>query len=212
MADRDSYFVDGAYTDAASLALTIGQFHQSGGDLDAPLKVLLVNTNELFSDDSFSHPLLAYFSNPENENIAPGSYHWPEGLLPGPSMQIFQDYLDEDNLSGLVESIPEMNLTTAVIKTTTIDNEAYGVLAGQTVNILLIDLNAAIPTVIVGEEDVDRFLPPLSRLVVDISSSSQLLDRIQSFASFAEVSNAAAPTKRILASFLGIFATSAFFT
>jgi hypothetical protein len=82
---------------------------------------------------------------------------------------------------GMLEPVDGTNLTTALLKATTINNDAYGVLAGQDVEILLIDLNAAIPTVIVGQESASAFTTPLADMAFTIASSRDLLDRISSF-------------------------------
>ena len=177
----DGVFVDGGYTDTLSLALNVGQYHETGGDLDKVLKIVLTNTNE-FTVETQGHPILAYFSNPDNQNVEPGAYLWSPESLPGPSYQIFQESLTYERLIELSQPIVGSNLSTALLKATTINNDAYGVLSGQAVEILLIDLNAAIPTVILGQDSAKEYTEPLADMAVHIASSDELRSRVESFA------------------------------
>ena len=179
IADLDARFVDGGYTDGSSLALNVGKYQQSG-DINKLMKVVLTNTN---NNESGSHSsFLAYFSNPMNAGVEPGSYIWPSASSPMQSLQIFDTYLDEDLLGNLLEPIEGTNLRTAVVSATTIDNTAYGVVAGQQVELLLIDLNTDIPTIILGADDVDEYTRPLSRMAETIASNDELVARVQAFA------------------------------
>ncbi|GKY95004.1 hypothetical protein MPSEU_000465000 [Mayamaea pseudoterrestris] len=180
--DLDGRFIDGGYTDPGSLALALGQYHQNGGNLDKTLKVILTNTNEV-SNETDSHPILPYFSNPGNAKVEPGMYYWPPDSIPMPSLQIFGEELDYDSLYKQLQPIKGTTLMTGVVKAMTIDNEAYGVFAGQHVEIMLIDLNAAIPTVLVGPLTVAAYVAPLAAMAVEIASSDALLNQIKTFTS-----------------------------
>lgn len=177
--------MDGGYTDAAGLALSIGHYHRSGGDTDRTLKVILTNTNQLSPDDEFSSPVLAYFSNPSNRNVAPGGYLWPRGALPMPSPQIFGGALDAATLQGLLAPVVGTTLTTTVLRATTVENRAYHVAAGQPVEILLVHLNADVPTALVGAGAVDAYAAPLADMAGAIAASGELRRRVEAFAALA---------------------------
>jgi hypothetical protein len=199
--------VDGGYTDAASLALAIGNY-QAVGDLSKRLKVILTNTNEVANDTQY-HPMLDYFSNHENQHIVPGAYFWPQESVPGPSLQIFGEYLDYTSLLSLSKPIEGTNLTTAIINATTVDNGAYGVKAGQTVEIMLIDLNAEIPTVIVGQAAVDEYAAPLAAMAVGISLSEALRNQVKAFtvSHHGSISSAATTARKSYVWFFGLTIT-----
>ena len=204
----DGVFVDGGYTDALSLALNVGHYHETEGDLDNVLKIILTNTNE-FTVDTQGHPILAYFSNPDNRKVKPGAYLWPPESLPGPSYQIFQESLTYESLMGLTEPIAGSNLTTAVLQATTIKNSAYGILPGQNVEILLVNLNAAIPTVIVGRDAAKEFVEPLAEMAVHVASSDELRSRVGSFvAPVVDSESLSSTTRKILSNLVLVLAVT----
>ena len=74
--ETDARFIDGYYTDQASLALNIGQYQsRMDGDMCKTLKIVLTDTNEYnYSPEG----ILSYFNTTFNDHVAPGDYLWPE--------------------------------------------------------------------------------------------------------------------------------------
>jgi hypothetical protein len=192
----DSRLVDGGNTDGPSLALNVGQYQTvDGGNLTKTLKVLLTDTNNYEDSDV---PFLSYFSTDFNAAVAPGDFLWPGSanatssssaslssilseLVPIRSTQIFQESLDDEAIRGLTVVIPGTNLTYTRVVATTIDNPAYGVLSGQTVEILLIKINSDIPTVVLGTQATQDLTQPLADLAVSIAGSQDLLVAVKAF-------------------------------
>jgi hypothetical protein len=178
----DGMFVDGWISDNPALAVNIGQYHISGGDLDMPMKVILTNTNEQWPTDFDYTQLLQYFQSPLNEGVEPGSFNWPTGMeVPYQSPQLFGDVLDEAGLDNLLESIPGSNMTTCMITATTIKNKVYGVNAGQKVQIFLINLNEPITTYIATPDLIQFYTEPLATMTKNIAKNEELARRIQAF-------------------------------
>jgi hypothetical protein len=182
--DGDGRFIDGYVTDDVTLALNIG-LHQmsSNGNLSKTLKVILCNNNVL---GGLPIEELAYFNTTFNQGVEPGAFIWPtlqdQHLdLPLYSPQIFDSYLDLDMLNDITEPIEGINVTTALIKTTTIDNPAFHTRAGQPVEILLVSGNSAIPTAIAGETQIEQWKVPLAEMARDIAASQVLLSRVKAF-------------------------------
>ena len=96
-------------------------------------------------------------------------------------MQIFSDYMDDAILRSQFQPIPRVNLTTATFHVTTIRNRAFGVTGGQSVQILLLQLNSNIPTNIFLPSANDQYRIPLVDMANDIMTSTVLLDRIAAF-------------------------------
>jgi hypothetical protein len=195
----DSRLVDGGYTDGPSLALNIGQYQTvDQGDLTATLKVLLTDTN---NEDDSDLQFLSYFATDFNAGVAPGDFLWPGSptsntsnstnssslgdilseLVPIRSTQIFQESLNEEAIEELTVLIPGTNLTYARIVATTIDNPTYGVVKGQTVEILLLKINSDIPTFILGTQSTQELTVPLADLSQTIAGSQDLLVAVQAF-------------------------------
>jgi hypothetical protein len=151
------------------------------------MKVILTNNN--FSRDS-NVKFLSYFSAPFNQGVRPGDYVWPPATVPDfisaqnapwRSMQIFEDYLDDASMLARFVPIPGTQLTTALYKTKTLENSAFGVKKGQNVEILLLQINSNIPTAILTPNAVDQWANPLADLAVTIMSSNELISRIITF-------------------------------
>jgi len=102
-------------------------------------------------------------------------------LLSLRSPQIFQEYLDTEGIDALVEPIANSNLTTARLEGTTIDNPSFGVSAGQKVEILLLNLNEDITTLVVGKGKVEEYTQPLADMTKHIASNQELVERVRSF-------------------------------
>ena len=91
--------------------------------------------------------------------------------------------MDVDGLNALIEPIEGSNMTTALLKGTTLDNPAFSVVAGQSVEILLINTNEPIPTIIAAPSEIDAVKGPMGDMAVEIATSEELLKRVQAFVS-----------------------------
>ena len=93
---QDGQFVDGWIADNPALAISVGQYHISGGDLSETLKVILTNTNQEWGTEFQYTQILQYFDSPINQGIEPGSFNWPPGMwIPYQSPQLFAEFMDE---------------------------------------------------------------------------------------------------------------------
>lgn len=178
----DGVFIDGGFVDNPALVINVAQYQIAGGDLDDTLRVILTNTNQAWGTDYQYSLFLQYFNSPINEGIEPGAYHWPPGMLsPYQSHQIFEDFMDESILDDLIESIPGSNMTTALLKGTTIDNPVFGIKVGQKVDILLVNVNEPITTYVATPDIVDYFTQPLADMTIHIADNEELANRIKLF-------------------------------
>ena len=84
-------------------------------------------------------------------------------------------------MNAALNSIPNSNMTTAVLKGTTIDNPSFGVSAGQSVDILLLNLNADITAFVVGKTVVDELTQPLADMTTHVAFNEELLERVINF-------------------------------
>jgi hypothetical protein len=167
------------------LVINIAQYHQEeNADLTKTMKVVLTNTNgQVFEATYNIGQLLVYFETDFNRKIRPGDAIWPPGQsVPRRSPQVFAEYMGEEELLASLEPIEGSNLTTALWEATTIDNPAYGVRAGQKVEVLLININEpSIPTVIVGSNLIQKISVPLANMAQHIAANQELLSRVQDF-------------------------------
>ena len=141
----DGYFLDGAFSDNPSVAINIASYqHSEGADLSKTIKLVLTNTNQAFEPNSYdTQQILQYFSTDFNQDIAPGDYVWlPDFVSPYRSPEIFAEELSDEAYVASIEPIEGSNMTTAILRGTTIANPAYGTVAGQTVEILVLNTNA----------------------------------------------------------------------
>ena len=184
----DGVFIDGGFVDNPALVINVAQYQIAGGDLDETLRVILTNTNQAWGTVKEHSTYLQYFNSPINDGIEPGAYNWPPGMfVPYQSLQIFGDFMDESILDGLIEPIPGSNMTTALLKGTTIDNPIFGIKVGQKVEILLVNLNEAITTYIATPDIVSIFTEPLADMTVHIAENEDLANRIKLFVESALV-------------------------
>lgn len=182
--DTDSYFLDGLAADATALSTTIGNYQASPeADLSKTIKVLLSNTNENWDSIGNLQQILFHYSTTFNQDVAPGGFLWLKEYNKQPilSPQIFDAYMDTDTLNSLIEPIEGSNMTTALLKGTTIDNTAFSVVAGQSVEVLLINVNAPIPTLIVSPTMINEVKGPMGDMAVEIATNPELLSRVESF-------------------------------
>ena len=84
-------------------------------------------------------------------------------------------------LDGALEEVDGTNFTTAILNGTTIDNPSFSIKAGQEVQVLLININTPIPTLIVGPEFIDTLKQPMGDMVVEIATNPDLLARVNAF-------------------------------
>jgi hypothetical protein len=189
---QDGMFADGAYTDGPGLALSIGEYQSlEANDLSKTLKVLLVDSTSASPTTSFSDPSglgswMNYFATEQNRGMAPGGYLWPRGSrVPVRSPQIFQEFLGLDNATRLVDPVPGTNYSTLIVAGTTIENSAYGVLAGQAVEMFVVLLTARgsspVPDVLIGSDLIDRYAGDVADLAYGIAGSQPLLERVRDF-------------------------------
>jgi hypothetical protein len=183
--DMDGRIIDGGYVDGPTLAQTIGQYQNGGGDLSKTLKVILTNHN-YYEDTNFR--FLGYFRTSFNEGIAPGDFIWPPGPIadlgesnPTRSKQIFVEFLDDASMLDAFVPIPGTNLTTAIYKVTTLDNSVFQVKSGQDVEILLLQINSNIPTFVTNKDNTALLTPSFGDLGKTIAQSEVLLERITAF-------------------------------
>lgn len=143
------------------------------------LKYILVNSNGAY------FPILSYFSTDFNSGVAPGDLIWSTDMrqpLPWRSQQIFEDALDMETLMGKAEAVDGLaDVTTMLLTATTTNNSAFGVVEGQAVEILVINVNHDIPVALFPPTDLDAATEQLVNMTTSIASSSALLDRIASF-------------------------------
>jgi hypothetical protein len=194
--ESDGFFIDGWFADNPALVISIAQYQAlQDADLNATIKVVLANTNQEWNTTFGYSQFLQYFSAPFNQNVAPGDFLWAPGYsTPYRSPQIFEDYMDEDSLNALLEALPGSNMTTAILTATTTANGAFGILAGQSVEVLLINLNENITTYVVGAAAVERFTVPLANMTRNIASNENLVSRVQDFFAASLVADTTSPT------------------
>ena len=114
--------------------------------------------------------------------MSPGGFLWNPGLdSPYRSPQIFKEYLDDAMLNSLAVPIPNSNMTTIRFSVTTVANPALGVLAGQPVEILFLNLNAMMTTMVIGETAVRENTKGLVEMVNHIAFNKVLLERVSGF-------------------------------
>jgi hypothetical protein len=178
---NDAYMFDGWLVDNPALAINIGQ-SQDRTALNETLKVILTNCDEVWDTEWNRAQYLAYFSTYFNEGIAPGDFSWGPGwFVPSRSQQIFSEYLDPAGLDALLEPIPNSNMTTALLVGTTIDNPAYGVAAGQRVEMLLLNLNTNITTYVIGSSQILDLTQPLADMASRVAGNEELRRRVTDF-------------------------------
>lgn len=90
--------------------------------------------------------------------------------------------MDDDTLDALIEPIANSNMTTAILQGTTIDNPGFGIRAGQKVEILLLNLNEDITTIVVGKANIEKYTQPLADMAKHIASNEELVKRVRTFA------------------------------
>jgi hypothetical protein len=144
------------------------------------MKIVFTNHN-YFADSNAK--FLSYFETSFNKDVAPGEFIWADGpqATPWRSPQIFEEELDDSTLLDAFRPIEGTNFTTAVYNVITIDNLAFGVKAGQQVQILLLQINSYIPVSVFGPEEIMQFTAPLADMAESIAGNAELQNRILAF-------------------------------
>jgi len=149
---------------------------------EGSLKVIITNTNQVWDDEFNRVQILQCFSSYFNQGVAPGDFLWaPTNFIPYRSPQIFEEHLDADGLDALLEPIENSNETTAILRGTTVVNPAFGIVAGQSMEILLLNANAKITTYIMGAVVMEELTQPLADVAKNIAASEGLVDRVKVF-------------------------------
>ena len=193
--DTSYWFSDGGYTDGPGAAFALARNQKEHGT-DGEVK-LIISNNNYYSNNM--NNVLGYFSTSWNEGVAPGDFIWAPGVGSGPennpwqSNQIFNEYLDEESLKALLQPIAGTNLTSATVSATTVDNDVYGMVAGQKVSILVLNINSNIPTVLLTAPMINAYTPGLVSMVEGIAGSQAFEDVISSFVGENDSSSSTAP-------------------
>ena len=182
---NDGRFIDGFFTDAPTLAMNIGQYHSKrNGDLNQNMKAVVTLNTLCGRGQEF---FLAYFNTTFNDNIEPGDFLWPQNEtstfhLPLQSPQIFDYNLTSTDLEQITSSIEGLNVTYAIIQgAETLENDAFQVKAGQTVDVLALMLNSCIPPDIIGTTLIQANMQPLADLAKEISANQELVEVVRNF-------------------------------
>ena len=185
---NDGWFVDGGFVDNPSVAINVAQYHQrADANLTKTLKMVLTNTNQKWNSTYVEAQLLQYYACDFNDGIAPGEYIWiPSSQVPRRSAQFLGETLDSTQLNALIEPIDGSNMTTAVLRGTTIDNPAFGIYEGQKIEILLLNLNTPITTFIAGASIINLTMEPLADMTRAIAANKDMLKRVQMFFGLTE--------------------------
>ena len=182
--DTSYWFTDGGYTDGPASAIALGR-HQKMHGTDQEIKLIISNNN--YITDNMNN-VLAYFNTTWNADVKPGDFIWPAGVGTSPqynpqrSNQIFKETMTEDMLKPLFSPINGTNLTSAIISATTVDNPAYGIVAGQKVKLLWLNINSNIPTFLITAPMINGYTPAVVEMVEKIAGSQALEDVIAEFA------------------------------
>ena len=150
------------------------------------LKFVSINPNSVTPTNNYTTYndaiYLGYFNTTFNIGIDPGEFIWAPGQpVPWPSTQIFEEFMDAEDLHAKFEIVEGTNWTTAILKGTTIHNPVYGVSAGQSVEILYFMINSFIPTQLVGTQMILEFSEPMADLARNIAINEDLQSKIKDF-------------------------------
>ena len=140
-------------------------------------------------DDS-NAKILSYFETTFNTNVEPGEFIWAPFTVPDSrsaqetpwrSPQIFAEFLDDELLEAQFSEIGSTGITTSTYEVTTIENAAFGVQAGQSVEILLLQINSEIPVNFLFSNLLAANRGALAELSRTIAESDELVNRITAF-------------------------------
>jgi hypothetical protein len=172
---QDARFMDGGFTDDTSLALSVGKWQEA--NMNTALQVISLNANTPFKS------FLMLFNTEINQGVEPGGFLWGTNVLPIRSPQIFATTLM--NESALLNHTTVVNygprLFSLRIAAVTCNNTAFGVRAGQKVDILFINHESQANSTIISPSDIDQVTPLLAAEALEIASSAKLVETIQRF-------------------------------
>jgi hypothetical protein len=173
--------------------MNVGLHHTQNPNVqDKTMKVILIISNNI--EDSNVN-LLGYFRTYFNQDVLPADWIWGPlengrmtTLGPYQSMQICQEYMDDKILNACltpVSNVPYKNwdLTTGILNCTTVENQPFGVKAGQNIQIFLALINSRIPTAFLSPSDVNKFKIPLAEQTQYIANEPELVNRLKEFVS-----------------------------
>ena len=182
-----SRLMDGYYSDNIALATNIARYQDvygAQGPSPTCLRAIVTNNNA-YTDSNFN--MLSFFNTSFNQGIEPGGFLWPtswamNSTIPNPrrSAQIFAECMSNADLDDALVSIPGTNFSTAVLRGTTINNDAFGVEEGLCVNILLLQTNSNITTLVLPP-NVHSYRDSLAELAKAIASNDLIKERVASF-------------------------------
>ena len=182
-----SRLMDGAYSDNIALATNIARYqdvHGAQGPSSTCLRAIVTNNN-MYSDSNFN--MVSFFNTSFNQGIEPGGFLWPtswamNNTIPHPrrSPQIFAECMSVADLDEALVSIPGTNFSTAVLRGTTINNDAFGVEAGLCVSILLLQTNSDIP-ILVLPPNAQAYQNSFAELAKSIASNDLIKETVASF-------------------------------
>lgn len=181
-----SRLMDGGYSDNIALATNIARYQNVYGAQGPSSSCLraIVTSNNMYTFSNFD--MLSFFNTSFNQGIEPGGFLWPsswaKNMPPNPrrSPQIFAECMSDADLNDALVSIPGTNFSTAVLRGTTVKNDAFGVEAGLCVNMLLLQTNSNITTLILPPNAL-HYQDSLVDLAKDIASNDVIKERVATF-------------------------------
>jgi len=177
---KDAMLIDGWLVDNPAVVSNVGHYQQYMSNNET-LKIIITDTDQKWNTWARAQ-FLQYFSTYFNSDVAPGDFLWgPDYYAPYRSPQIFEEYLDNDGIDALIEPISNSNMTTAILSGITIDNPAFNVTAGTSVEILLLNLNEDITTLVIGKKNIEKYTQPLADMAKHVASSEVLVQRVRDF-------------------------------
>jgi hypothetical protein len=198
---EDSILSDSIFSDLGTIAHNIAVYQdrvsESDDDFSKPLKVIYVDNK--IPQNRFPS-FVAYFRTWFNEGVEPDGYIWipstdantPPSLVAQANRRVFDEYLDEDMIDAAHEATDDgSTVTTAIFKTTTVKNAAFGVPAGRKLEIFAIKPGSFLPSDLFGKLLASIFKQPFVSPAAEISGNQILKERL---AAFLEEIPMAAPT------------------
>jgi len=184
-AEEDGLLLDGFFVDNPALVASIASY-QKQIDYDVEnnsIKVVLNMHNDAKFPSVNYDQFLAYFRTYFNKKVLPGGYlsYVLNRATEQPSMQIFAESLEPQELEKRLMPIEGTDLTYAIFEVTTVDNPVAEVRAGQSVELLLFFLNIPVRTLIVGESPIKKYTPILANMISTVASNQGVIDIVQSF-------------------------------
>jgi len=190
-AQEEAQLIDGGNVDNPALVASIAAYQKDHGTTKDLKVVLNVHNQGAWrnldsrEEDSADWPqFVAYFPNPDNAGVDPGGFVIlpNDGAVnPLPSPQIFEEELSVPDLIDMLQDLDGTESQYATFELTTVDNPIYGVQGGQSVELLVFFLNYDVQTNCFTEAQIEEFTPILADMIVDISSSKDVLDVVESF-------------------------------